>query len=133
MSSTDRKIFRYFDGQRQRAADPLEILRKLRQHPCDIDKAETLRRETTDETLHDEAWRELVSAARDVFDINPLDPDGHGLTEQESYDVLDQFGEFLDSLKKSTDPKPTLPPSSEPPDSPESTDPANTNDSSACG
>lgn len=133
MSATARKIFRYSNGQREIAADPLEVLRKLRQHPCDFDKTETLRRESNDEKLCEEAWLELVAATRDVFGIQPLDVDGHGLTEEETYGVLDDFGLFLDSLKKSIDLKPTSPPPSEPPACPGSVEPTNTNDLSDSG
>lgn len=140
MPDSDRLIFKFFDGERERAVDPLAALRRLRATGCDINAQLTLLNDAPDESIREEAWLSLVNATREVFDLKPLRDDFtggggicRGLTEQETFDVFDRFGEFIDALKKNTNPKPTLPPSSEPPVCPGSVEPANTNDLSASG
>lgn len=140
MSATDRKIFRFFDGRTHRAVDPLEMLRNMRRHSCDFGLADTMAHEAPDDAAKDEAWVELIAAIREVFGVeafsDSVDDDGRctrGLTEGETYDLLNDFGEYLDALKKNSDPKPTSPPPSELPACPGSVEPTNTNDLSDSG
>lgn len=133
MPATDRLIFTFFDGAGERRVDPLVTLRRMRAHECNFEAELAFLNESDDETLREAAWEKLVAASREVFDITPLSNDGNGLTEQESFDVLDRFGEFLDTLKKNTSLKPTSPPSSELPACPGSVETANTNVLSASG
>jgi hypothetical protein len=133
MSETERRIFRFFDGSDHRLADPLELMRKLRRHPCDFDKVEAMRKDAPNDDLADESWLELVAAIRDVFEVKPLDQDGRGLTEGETYDLLNDFGEYLDTLKKNTSVNPISPPSSEPSACQGSVEPTNMSDLSVSG
>lgn len=140
MSEADRQIFKFFDGERERAVDPLVIMRRMRATGCDFQAEHAFLNQTEQPELAEAAWSTLVAMARDVFGLKPLSDDCQagggicrGLTEQESFDVFDRFGEFIDGLKKNTNPKPTSQPSSEPPACQGSVEPTNMSVLSASG
>lgn len=103
-----RDIFRYWDGTRERGADPIKILRALigdekfnaEVHP-DLALAGDI-----------EAMAVTMDATRKVFGLSEYsDADGRdsGLTDGETLELLNRFGEYMESLKKSTSGPLTLP------------------------
>ena len=114
-----RQIYRYWDGQRMRRADPLRIIRLLTIHPTfDMGSHPLLatmavRPEATDEEVHSamrnsvEATEVCVDAIRQVFDVQTLD--SRGLTDGECMALLNDFTLYIEGLKKSTSPIATTP------------------------
>jgi hypothetical protein len=93
-----REIFRYFDGHRMRAIDPLVAIRELNQHPTFLWSRDVALACEGDAG----ATRSCVTAVIDVFGAHPLDATGDGLTDEETLAVLSEFMQYLDGLKKST-------------------------------
>jgi hypothetical protein len=91
-----RRIFRYFDGQRESSADPLaawialaeDAEFEIEKHTAAIDAGDS------------EAYKVVSRAVRRVFNVKPF-ADG-GLTDQECLDLLLAFLGYMGSLKKST-------------------------------
>ena len=102
----DRAIFRYWDGTRTRAVDPMVVYRVLACHPRFIwrDHPRQVERD------HD-ALRITLEAIREAFDVRPLTADGSkGISEGETIGLLVKFSEFLESAKKNTSSYLILPP-----------------------
>ena len=99
--TTTREIFRYHDGEKDRAIDPIAAHRKLGLHnsfkldsdPGLIDAGDL------------EAQARLLVAMRDVFGLKEWteDADGtqHGATDSETVSLFVAFMEYLADLKKS--------------------------------
>jgi hypothetical protein len=103
-----RRIFRYWDGTRTRAADPLELQARLFAHPkYDSSKVRILDK---DDSFGQAAYADTLKAVRDTFGIKPLsDANGlSGMTEEETWDLFTSFCEYLEALKKNTATSPTL-------------------------
>lgn len=111
LTDQERRIFVYWDGQRQRRVDPLLAWQSLANdsefnietHPAAADRGEL------------DAVRISCQASRRAFDVKPL-AEG-GLTESECFNILVQFFEYCASLKKSIDRPPTSPAPTESPSS----------------
>jgi hypothetical protein len=130
-----REIFHYNDGTKARAVDPLVIIRRMQQQPIDFAAELALTQSVDDPKVKEEAWETLVNAVRTVFEVEPFaEKDGlmTGLTENETMDLLDQFGLFVAAVKKNSSESPTSPQSSEPAPCPSLETPAsNTSDTLA--
>ena len=121
----NRDIFKYFNCQRVVKADPLVLWRALqqnedyRQEDFKLLKAPALRNEIIGK---------LAGIVRQVFGVQ-LPEDG-GLTELECLELLQSFILYAGLQKKSTEPMPTLPETTEPEHSDESIQPQSTSDDS---
>ena len=108
-----REIFSFWDGMRTRKADPVVLYRGMATHP-----EYNLERDVPATADGDPAAHRLtVQVVREVFGVKPWTEGEDGLTERETVDLLWQFNDYLESLKKSTSPNPTLRPATEPPSS----------------
>ena len=101
-----RQIFSYWDGSRQRSADPLEVARALDYHPKFSAKLHIPLIESGD----DDALQITLGAVRDVFGVPAWSEKTPGLTQQETIDLLDRFVTYLDDLKKNIKHSPTTAP-----------------------
>lgn len=102
-----RGMFRYWDGRRWRAVDPLETLRKFFTLPgYDWDETPELLRSST-ATVQLEGIRAIAQAVRTVFDVPAVDRGG--LTETGCLDLLTDFRLFMGDVKKNGSLWPTLP------------------------
>ena len=98
-----RAIFRYWDGKKERAIDPMlawqglisDVEFNLDTHPAQIDRGEI------------EAIQVGSRTVQRVFAVKPVDEGG--LTQLESLDLLVDYFDYLDTLKKNINPMPTLP------------------------
>jgi hypothetical protein len=126
-----REIFRYFDGQAIRFADPLAIVRALDEHETYLEEKhfdECLRLAekgassgTKEERLrYHRAAAVCVDAVRKAFGILPYDQGG--LQIGECLDLLASFIDYLDGVKKNTSPSLTSSPTSEDATSPVSSE-----------
>lgn len=101
-----RGIFRFWDGQRDRSEDPLEILRAVNndsEFNPEVDP-ELMNAADGDE----EAMLRALRCVRRAFKVKEFSQGG--LLESETLDLLAQLYEFLASLKKSTSDFPTSSP-----------------------
>lgn len=98
-----RAIFRYWNGRRYLAIDPLVALRALKDHP-EFD----LERDTKLSDAGDESSTQLcLAAARAAFHVVPFDGKRYvGLTETETLSLLGAFGEWTQAVKKNISPQP---------------------------
>lgn len=117
-----REIFRYFDGQAIRFADPLAIVRALDEHETYVEEKhfdECLRLAekgassgTKEERLrYHRAAAVCTDAVRKAFGILPYDQGG--LQIGECLDLLASFIDYLDGVKKNTSPSLTSSPSTD--------------------
>jgi len=105
IDESHRAIFRYWDGLRERAADPLEIWMAIDndpefigdKHPQAVDDGES------------EASRIMGEMICRAFKVKAFDGSA-GLTLQERLALWSVFCGYADDLKKSTSPWPTPPP-----------------------
>lgn len=112
-----RAIFRFWDGQRDRAADPLEILRAL-----ENDSLVNLEVESAFMLAGDaEATLKTVQLVRRAFGVKDFTQGG--LLEAECLDLIENFYDFLSSLKKNTSASPISSPPTETESSSASSDP----------
>lgn len=130
----DRCIFRFYDGQRMRAVDPLVTYRLLDGHAEFnwLSDPKLIERPSDGDPLldraKDEAMQKCVAAVREAFGL-PVFDGRRGLTETECYALLLEFTMYVGAVKKKHD---TLPISPEPTGS-ESSEPSTTLPDSDCG
>lgn len=106
-----RQIFKYWDGAKDRAADPISIARAIDTHPTlDLDKHVKLAM-----AGDNESHQIIVTAVREVFGVSQWTESTPGLTERECFDLLDSFAEYIEGLKKNSNPFPTDAPPMESP------------------
>lgn len=97
----EREIFRYHDGERDRAADPIVVFRKMAEHPEFKLEQHIAELQIEDPKIQNEASRIAVAATREIFGLNPWTEDNEtGLTEMETLEVLSQFIVYVEQLKK---------------------------------
>lgn len=115
--SRRRKIFRFWDGHRTRAVDPVSAAIALKEHPS------FLRRHLREAMEGDiEAQKIVAATACDVFDAKPLDAKGRGLSTAERIELVMGFDLYLSALKKNSRSS-VIPPSSTELTSPASAEP----------
>ncbi len=100
-----RGIFRFWDGQKERAVDPFEILRAIANDPEFVLERDSSLMIKGD----DDATQITVRCVRRAFDVKHFNEGG--LLEDECLQLIEGFYEFLGALKKNTNGSPT---SSEP-------------------
>lgn len=105
-----RDIFRFWDGERDRGADPLSIYRAMLAHP------EFVASKHYDLAIKGDlpAIDITVRAVRELFGVRAWTDSHAGLTEGECLTLLRNFFAYLNALKKNGSPPPTLPGSTEP-------------------
>ncbi len=92
-----RRVFSYYDGQRQRWVDPLAIHDTIRRNCDDIDRL-LLDVRGGDDVDREIAVHQLVTLTRTVFGVEQFsDEAGHpaGLTRAETIGLLTQFIVFM--------------------------------------
>ncbi len=92
----ERMIYRYFDGQKEVAADPQVIYKRM----ANIGPELSVNIKVANSQHKDagKAHNNLVAQIRGVFQVKPLDEGG--LTELETAQLLDHFMIYIDELKK---------------------------------
>lgn len=96
----ERLIYRYWDGFREVAADPLVLHRRLMEKSADIEiNIKVFRSASKDAPT---AYEALIRDVRWAFDVKPLDSEGKGLTEMECVDLLDHFMSMMRDEKKTS-------------------------------
>lgn len=108
-----RAIFRYHDGVKERAGDPLAIYRALRALPDFEWEADAKGVDRGDE----DSIRRTLAAIRhpSTFAAKPFDGDTlTGMTDGETLNLLSQFVWYLESLKKNGSGPQTSPAVTEP-------------------
>jgi hypothetical protein len=117
-----RAIYRYFDGEKEVARDPLAILRALNGRPgMPLDADVKLALSPVPESSA--AFGRLVESVRDAFGAKPFEEvEGRqrGLTVGECLALLLHFGQFIKGIQNAAVPFVTSPFATGPPPSAES-------------
>ena len=99
-----RQIFRFHDGTKLRGVDPMVVLRTLQAEKefTEADIALAMQGDV-------DASQRTIRAVRKAFGVIAWEQDQHtgaerGLTEGETLTLLDEFGVWLDAVKKNTNP-----------------------------
>ncbi|MHA2065663.1 MAG: hypothetical protein ACXABY_14905 [Candidatus Thorarchaeota archaeon] len=111
-SMVDRNIFVYHNGQREVAADPIELQIRFLEVGLEEDDLYKVQKQLSEGNTADvdtEVLRKVLSSISDVFEVDKIhtDEDGNhvGLSTIELFELLADFMQFLDSLKKTVDSK----------------------------
>src|SRR5262245_52599736 len=106
-TQSERNLYCYFDGTRMRRADPLLIQRRLA-GIADLDWEADCSAARWGQQPAKERLEAAVMHAFGVADYEDLrGGDSRGLTRDEMLELLNDFGNYLDQLKKK---RPTWPP-----------------------
>lgn len=106
-SPAERLIYRYFDGQKVRRADPMVLYKNYAEVRTDLlvdlrGYYSSLMPEDKSNACHTGA----VAKIRKIFDVPALGDEG-GLTDGEVLDLLNHFTDYIDSVKKNSRSIPT--------------------------
>lgn len=115
-NNRNRALFKYWDGIRWRAVDPLVALRKIADHPkLTTDHLKMLENpQGLPEGLAIEAFDTVLVATRDVFNVREWTENRKGLTQAQTRDLLSQFMGYISLLKKSGNNQQIMPEPMEP-------------------
>ena len=103
-----RDIFRYWDGERWRGADPVLVVRKLSSHPLFSLEKHPVDLQSNQLATQNEAIAVTVGAMRDVFGVKPWDDvTDKGLTERETLALFHNLLSYLEGVKKNGSGPPT--------------------------
>lgn len=114
-----RAIFRFYDGSRDRAIDPLVAWRTMWEHPTcnpntDFEPAVGIAPDGSSTKYDPAAQDRVLDMARQMFGVKAYSEDNPGLTIEETFALLWRFMNYMNTLKK----KPAvLPTPSEPSES----------------
>lgn len=107
----ERLIYRYWDGARMVAQDPLVLYRRFAtvQPQLVIDRkvATSLSKDAN------KAWPKMIAHIHGIFGVKSMEEGG--LTEAEAVQLLDDFLTFCETIKKKESPIPTSPTTTLPP------------------
>lgn len=93
-----RMIYEFFDGKDFASADPVIVWRSLEDHPeFNIEQHPRLAN-----AGDEEAAAVMLDAIRKAFGVKPLDRDGSGLTEEETFELFASFCEWMAEVKKNS-------------------------------
>ena len=107
-SESERKIFRFHDGDKDRSVDPIATLVTFMSQPEFDAKADIANAQLGDMI----ALSRVIKAVRDTFKVKPYDEvDGKatGLLDNEVIELFSTFNEYMQDLQKKTPTSPTLP------------------------
>lgn len=108
----ERGIFRFWDGTKERAIDPLAAYRKLLSYPGLDIQADAARAELGES----DSIAILLQASREALGVEPFRqlPDGSfvGMLDEEVEAAIGRLHAYMGELKKSTSRTPTSPSSS---------------------
>ncbi len=96
----DREIYSYFDGQSVRRADPVALYKKVMEKGPELSIDIKL-----SNSIHKDAGKGQENALvkiRDIFGLKSFEEGG--LTEWEAAELLDNFLEYCETLKKNSSP-----------------------------
>lgn len=97
-SKPKREVFRFWDGNAWRLADPLQSFLFLKDH-------HTFKIESDPQLAdqgHVDATRRLINATREVFQVRQLAQGG--LTDGEVLALMGQFVAYMEDVKKKSNP-----------------------------
>jgi len=112
---SERAIFSYFDGEKQRGTDPLVAWRAIWAHP-EIDLQTEVKRSTNiviaGKPVYEpqevyEAEDRIRQLTREVFGVKAWNENTPGLTVEETDRLLSDFFGYMDGLKKKRKTLPT--------------------------
>ncbi len=102
-SPKERRIYAYWDGQKQVKEDPAVLYRKFLDVAAELDVDFKIATSISKDAR--QGQERALAAVRKMFSIKPLN-DG-GLTEDESFELFSHFLNYNESLKKNLKPSRT--------------------------
>jgi hypothetical protein len=94
-AKSSTRIFAYFDGQKWRSIDPIQVIYALENH-----SKFSAEKHLADAQKGDRQAVEIIAdAVCDIFDVRPYE-DGKGLTIAERKGLLDSFYLYCQAVKK---------------------------------
>jgi len=99
----EREIYRYFDGQKVRSADPMRLYQKLKGVSADLEIEFKVARSGMKGA--DEAYNKAVSRIHGIFDTKPLEEGG--ITDVEAVNLFGHFWNYSGGVKKKVPPHTT--------------------------
>ena len=104
-----RRIFRFWDGSRWRAVDPLRAWRLLWNHPtCSPEKDFGPATGAHPDKFEPDAQDRVLGMIQDMFGVKPWSEDTPGLTIDETLNLLWDFIRYMNDLKKKPNTTPTM-------------------------
>ena len=101
----DRTIFRYWDGAKQRSADPLVLYKRVMEIgpelSIDIKVANSVSKDAG------KAYTSVVNKLRSIFEVTEYKEGEGGLTEMEVSVLFDEFMVYCGQIKKKAKSSPT--------------------------
>lgn len=100
-SAEERAIFEYFDGEKQRKADPIELIRAMHSIDGFDPQADAKAADVGDM----QAMGRVIDAARKVFGVSSFSEENgetKGLLSFEVLQLVKSLGDFLRDLQKKT-------------------------------
>jgi len=105
-----RAIFRYWDGKKERAIDPIVVFNRLDDDPVFVMERHARLIESKNEKEAREAIDVTAAAVCRAFQVSDYNEKAkEGLTVTERIDLLTEFLLYADTLKKNINTTPTLP------------------------
>ncbi len=92
----ERHIFRFRDGETERAVDPLATWLRMIDHPT-IDYGPVIQSHMREPMLAD-TLEQIIKLARDTFELKPFTQGGS--TDSEAYETFAKFWAYLEGSKK---------------------------------
>lgn len=102
----ERMIYQYFDGEKVRRVDPLEIFDKFMEVGPSLDIDIKVANSPSKDAK--ECGQRVLNTIRRIFDLKPLD-EVSGMTRWETIDLFDHFFTYVSWLKKNSSRFATLP------------------------
>jgi hypothetical protein len=132
----ERCIYRYFDGEKVRVADPMILYKRMAEVSGDLSAYISLAYSPSKDSRS--GWDKMVEKIRWIYDVKPF-AEG-GLLEGECVTLHDHFNTFCADQKKtmssspttSTESSPSTPSSTEESPSTESTSASGSTDDDSC-
>lgn len=114
----ERSIFSFWDGSQWRRVDPIEIQIKLLPVSAELDVMLGRANISVPQAAKDraEATKDAIAVVRQIFQLEPYSYENgveKGVPADECFNILEQYGLFMQGLKKNTQPSPSVAPSTE--------------------
>lgn len=98
----ERRIYKYFDGEKIRPADPMVLWRRLMEVRGDLARDMSVAFAPFENKGKAEAYAGVAEKARQIFQVKCLEEGG--LTEPELIDLVNHFWRYCEGVKKNSTP-----------------------------
>lgn len=125
----ERCIYRYFDGEKVRACDPMILYKRMAEVAGDLGAYISLAYSPSKDSRS--GWDKMIEKIRWIYDVRPFEEGG--LLEGECVSLHDHFNTFVADQKKTASSSPTMSTEDSPSTSPSTEGSPSTESTSASG